>query len=82
MKIMLVALLGLACLGGCSGFTKADRIEAARTAIVAASQQLSGPVVEVLVAEGIDPATAAKVGDILVRKARAIADRVINKLED
>ena len=82
MKFLLIPVLCLAAMVGCSGFTKADRIEAARSAVVLASQQLSGPVVEELVAEGIDPATAAKVGEILVRKARAIADRVINKLED
>lgn len=83
MKFLLIAALCVGALaGGCSGFSKQDRIDAARHAIVAASQQLASPMVEVLVEEGIDAATAQKVGEILVRKARAIADRVIDKLED
>lgn len=82
MKFLLISVLCLGALAGGCSFDKQSRIDAARTAITAASQQLSAPVVEELIAEGIDPVTAAKVGDILVRKARAIADRVINRLED
>lgn len=82
MKILAIAcVLALVSLGGCS-FSKEDRIEAARAAVILATERLSAPVVEVLVEEGIDPETAKKVGEIVVRRARAIADKIVSKLED
>lgn len=76
--LLAVLVLGL---GGCS-FDKADRVDAARAAITLAAEQLADPVVEILIEEGIEAATAKKVGEIVVRRSRAIANRVLEKLEE
>ena len=63
---------------GCS-FDKEDRQQAARMAVELASQRLAFAVELELVKEGVAPLEAKKVADIMVKKASAIADRVIER---
>lgn len=81
MRILAALILALGLGGGCS-FSKEDRVEAARAAVILATEKLAAPVVEVLMEEGIDPETAKKVGAIVVKRARTIADKIVSKLED
>lgn len=80
MKKLLVlgAVLALGFGGGCS-FDKRDREDAARAAVTLASQRLASAVKEELIKEGVDPVAAQKVADIMVAKASAIAERVIER---